>query len=74
MKKEHFSSAGSVQDEITLENMDVPPDCHYCNQAFNEKSKQVYDSHIIQKHSGKPGYPGSADIQFYKLTPKGMVC
>jgi hypothetical protein len=41
--------------------------------VFSGKVKQDYDTHIVQKHSGKPGYPGPADIEFYKLTPKGMI-
>jgi len=68
----HFSSARIVQDEVG-KNRDFPPECYYCNQVFNGKDKQTYDDHIVQKHSGKPGYPGPADIQFYKLTPKGMI-
>ena len=73
VKGGQFSSAGDIQVELTDKNRDFPPNCYYCNQAFNEVSKQDYDKHIIQKHSGKPGYPGQADIQFYKLSPKGMV-
>jgi predicted DNA-binding transcriptional regulator len=68
----HFSSAGTVQDELTSMNRDFPSDCYYCNESFRHSDKQVYDKHIVQRHPGKPGYPGPADIRFYKLSPKGM--
>jgi hypothetical protein len=69
----HFSSAGTVQDKVIAEKRDFPTDCYYCDQEFSGKGKQVYDKHIVQRHPGKPGYPGRADIEFYKLTPKGMA-
>jgi predicted DNA-binding transcriptional regulator len=67
-----FSSAENIQDQLTEEDRDYPPDCYYCDLEFHGTGKQGYENHIIQKHSGKPGYPRPADIEFYKLTPKGM--
>ena len=63
-----------VQQYESLESLDeYPQDCYYCDKQFIGTSKPDYEKHIIQKHPGKPGYPGSADIQFYKLIPKGMT-
>lgn len=68
----HFSSAGDIPGELNYKDIDYPPDSYYCHQGFHGTGKQAYDKHIIQKHPGKPGFPGPADIEFYKLTPKGM--
>jgi predicted transcriptional regulator len=68
----HFSSSGDIPGELNYKDIDYPPDCYYCHQGFHGTGKQAYDKHIIQKHPGKPGFPGPADIEFYKLTPKGM--
>jgi predicted transcriptional regulator len=67
-----FSSAENIQDKSADKDRDYPPDCYYCDQKFHDTGKQVYENHIIRKHPGKSGYPGPADIEFYKLTPKGM--
>lgn len=34
-------------------------------------SKEDYERHIVNKHSGKPAYPGPADIKLYGLTLDG---
>ena len=31
-----------------------------------------YDNHVVMRHSGKPGYPGQADIKALNLKPQGM--
>ena len=67
-----FSSAGTIQNKVTVEDSDIPADCYYCDQQFSGKDKPIYEKHIIQKHPGKPGYPGISDIQYYKLIAKGM--
>jgi hypothetical protein len=67
-----FSSAGTFEGDLINKNREYPSECYFCNLSFNTKSKQDYDKHIVQKHPGKPGYPGLADIKFYKITPKGM--
>ena len=67
-----FSSAGNIHDELTENVRDYPLDCYYCDKVFEGTGKLAYEKHIIQKHPGKPGYPGPADFEFYKLTPKGM--
>ena len=38
-----------------------PPRCYYCNER-----------HVVVRHLGLPGYPGPADIEFYKLKKQGM--
>jgi predicted transcriptional regulator len=68
----HFSSAWDIRGELNHKDIDYPPDCYYCHQSFHGTGKQAYDKHIVQKHPGKPGFPGPADIEIYKLTPKGM--
>jgi hypothetical protein len=68
----YFSSAGNFEGESNSKNRDFPSDCYYCSQSFDKISKQDYEKHIVHKHPGKPGYPGPEDIEFYKLTPKGM--
>lgn len=36
--------------------------CNYCSTAtFNDQEE--YEKHSVQKHPGKPAYPGAADIQ-----------
>ena len=63
----HYESDQSDQSVI-----EYPTHCYYCDERFDGLGKQEYDKHIIIQHAGKPGYPGLADIQLYKLTPKGM--
>jgi hypothetical protein len=63
-----YESHGSLESPN-----EYPQDCYYCDQQFLRASKQEYEKHIVQKHPGRSGYPGQADILFHKLTPKGMV-
>jgi hypothetical protein len=65
-------SNGHSQSSNSTTLQKYPPSCYYCNQMFLGTGKQAYENHIIQKHPGKPGYPGHADIEFYKLCRKGM--
>lgn len=49
-----------------------PPDCYYCDEVFNGIGKEGYEEHVRSKHPRKPCYPGSPDLELYKLEPKGM--
>ena len=48
-----------------------PPNCYYCEFKQHE-TKAEYDSHVVMRHSGKPGYPGPADLKALNLKPQGM--
>ena len=57
-------------DESANINIEYPPDCYYCDQKFY--GLEAYQSHVIQKHPGKPCFPGKADLQLYYLVAKDM--
>jgi hypothetical protein len=48
-----------------------PPNCYYCGFKQHE-TKAEYDNHVVMRHSGKPGYPGPADIKALNLKPQNM--
>jgi hypothetical protein len=53
-------------------SLDYPPNCYYCDRTFSGMGKPGYEKHVVNKHPGKPGYPGLADIGKYGLKSKGL--
>lgn len=48
-----------------------PARCYYCNER-DFGSVDGYERHVATRHPDLPGYPGPADIEFYKLKKQDM--
>ncbi|MGI0042379.1 MAG: hypothetical protein ACRD47_01600 [Nitrososphaeraceae archaeon] len=48
-----------------------PPQCYYCNSK-DFGSVDGYERHVVTRHPNLPGYPGPADIKFYRLENQDM--
>lgn len=46
--------------------------CYYCDKLNETKDIHEYLVHTVNKHPGKPAYPGIADIIKDKLDEQGM--
>jgi hypothetical protein len=46
--------------------------CYYCDNLKETDDLQEYLKHSVNKHPGKPAYPGIADIISLELTEQGM--
>jgi hypothetical protein len=66
----HSPKDGSVESVESA--IQYPPNCYYCDEEFNGIGKQGYEDHVGSKHPRKPCYPGLADLELYKIKPKGM--
>ena len=64
-------------DRCILENYEIvnmssfPPQCYYCNSK-DFGSVDGYERHVVTRHPNLPGYPGPADIKFYRLENQDM--
>jgi hypothetical protein len=47
-----------------------PSRCYYCNED-DFGSVNGYEHHVVTRHPDMPGYPGPADIEFYKRKRHG---
>ena len=59
------TDAGRSDDDDGAMNFD----CYYCNYKTNTEDE--YERHVITKHSGKPCYPGKADLEKFRIVGKG---
>jgi hypothetical protein len=46
--------------------------CYYCNTPSFNNNREEYEKHSVQKHPGKPAYPGAANIKKFKLKAQGQ--
>jgi len=68
-----FESGQSDESAITKNSDDeYPPSCYYCDNVFDWIDKQAYQKHVLDKHPGKPCYPGLPEMKLYMISPKGM--
>jgi hypothetical protein len=67
-----FGSGQSGESAVNVTTNDqYPPSCYYC-KAFGWIDKNAYQKHVLQKHPGKPCYPGIPEMKLYLISPKGM--
>ncbi len=77
IKEEHIfpktvTSVTSVTSAApALNDFDFMYDCYYClknkKEKFRTNDQREYENHVIQKHPGKPCYPGVADLAYHGL-------
>ena len=48
-----------------------PSRCYYCDSK-NFGSVDGYERHVVTRHPNLPGYPGPADIKYYRLEKQDM--
>jgi hypothetical protein len=48
-----------------------PPRCYYCDNK-NFGSVDGYERQVVTRHPNLPGYPGPADLKYYRLEKQDM--
>lgn len=66
------SVGSNCQRMIERENnqQEVEYDCYYCDK-YQTNSKDNYEIHVLQKHTGKVCYPNKLSLEKMQIKGKG---
>ena len=59
------------KNQIIINMSSFPPRCYYCDSK-DFGSVDGYERHVVTRHPNLPGYPGPADIKYYRLEKQDM--
>ncbi len=72
----HSSDADSDNSASDTDSLSSSPfSCYECirrkKKRFNTDSEDDYKTHFVQRHPGKPAFPGKADLKLYGWKAQG---